>query len=108
MKPQDLVDTARITTNDVGAVLAALGVEAARSTLLTEIGRVFGVYGIGVDARHLNLIADFMMHQVARHLGHATLSRMVAIEPHVLPLHCNSVMVVGSPFASVPLPWPGF
>jgi DNA-directed RNA polymerase I subunit RPA1 len=65
---QDLVDTARITTNDVGAVLAALGVEAARSTLLTEIGRVFGVYGIGVDARHLNLIADFMMHQVRRGL----------------------------------------
>lgn len=64
-QPQDLVDTARITTNDVGAVLESLGVEAARATLLTEIGRVFGVYGIGVDARHLNLIADFMMHQVA-------------------------------------------
>lgn len=64
---QDLIDCSRITTNDVGAVLKSLGVEAARSTLLTEIGKVFGVYGIGVDKRHLSLIADFMTHQVGSH-----------------------------------------
>ncbi len=63
---QDLVDVNGITTNDVGAVLQSLGVEAARSALLTEIARVFGVYGIGVDQRHLSLIADFMTHQVRR------------------------------------------
>ena len=53
-----------VRTNDVGAVLRTLGVEAARSQLLAEISRVFGVYGIGVDQRHLSLIADFMTHQV--------------------------------------------
>jgi len=26
--------------------------------------QVFGVYGIGVDKRHLGLIGDYMMHQV--------------------------------------------
>ena len=53
-----------ITTNDVGAILATLGVEAARATVVNEVVKVFGVYGIGVDRRHLGLIGDFMTHQV--------------------------------------------
>ena len=32
-------------------------------TVVSEVSGVFGVYGITVDARHLSLIADFMMHQ---------------------------------------------
>ena len=31
--------------------------------------QVFGVYGIGVDKRHLGLIGDYMMHQVQVSLG---------------------------------------
>lgn len=58
----DLVDVARITSNDVYAVLQQYGVEAARGTLLAEVRAVFGVYGIGVDARHLSLIVDAMTH----------------------------------------------
>ena len=30
---------------------------------MSEVSGVFGAYGIGVDARHLSLIADFMMQQ---------------------------------------------
>ena len=59
----DLVDCANVKTNDVYAMLTTYGVEAARETLVAEVRGVFGVYGIGVDARHLSLIGDFMMHQ---------------------------------------------
>ena len=60
----DLIDIDQITTNDVSAVLHTYGVEAARATLMREVRSVFGAYGIGVDPRHLGLIADFMTHQV--------------------------------------------
>ena len=59
----DLVDCANVKTNDVYAMLTTYGVEAARETLVAEVRGVFGVYGIGVDARHLSLIGDFMMQQ---------------------------------------------
>ena len=38
--------------------------EAARATIMHEVSSVFNAYGIGVDPRHLCLIADFMTHQV--------------------------------------------
>ena len=44
----------------LSAALQTYGVEAARETLVAEVKGVFGVYGIGVDARHLSLIGDFM------------------------------------------------
>ena len=55
-----VVDVNSITCNDVTSMLTIYGVEAARSTLLSEVRAVFGAYGIGVDYRHLSLIADFM------------------------------------------------
>lgn len=61
----DLIDVDNITTNDVGSTLRMYGVEAARATLMREVRAVFGAYGIGVDPRHLGLIADFMTHMVA-------------------------------------------
>lgn len=60
----DLIDVDNITTNDVGSSLRIYGVEAARATLMREVRAVFGAYGIGVDPRHLGLIADFMTHMV--------------------------------------------
>ena len=60
---EDLVDVNRIKANDVWQVRFTLGVEAARRTLVDEISGVFGAYGIGVDARHLSLISDFMCQQ---------------------------------------------
>ena len=56
----DHIDVNRIQTNDIAAVLEMYGVEAARSTIVRELGGVFGSHGIRVDPRHLNLIADYM------------------------------------------------
>lgn len=55
-----LVDVNRIASNDIYAVLQTYGVEAARASIVNEIVGVFKVYGIDVNPRHLNLIADFM------------------------------------------------
>ncbi len=64
----DVVDTAAVTSNDVGSMLRTFGVEAARATVVAEVSAVFGAYGIGVNPRHLSLISDHMTHQV-RALG---------------------------------------
>lgn len=58
----DDLDVNRLTTNSIGAILEIYGVEAARATIVAEIKNVFMSYGIYVDVRHLNLIADFMTH----------------------------------------------
>ncbi|KAJ1960439.1 hypothetical protein GGI12_003802, partial [Dipsacomyces acuminosporus] len=54
------VDINRMYTNDIAAILRTYGVEAARSAIMREIGAVFGAYDIGVDKRHLSLVADYM------------------------------------------------
>ncbi|KAI3425875.1 hypothetical protein D9Q98_007848 [Chlorella vulgaris] len=59
---QDLIDCARLSCNSPAAMLVAYGVEACRATVVKEVSGVFGAYGIGVDPRHLSLIADFMTH----------------------------------------------
>ena len=56
------------------------GVEAARATVMREVSAVFNAYGIGVDTRHLCLIADFMTHQG----GYRACNRM-GIESSVSP-----------------------
>ncbi len=56
-------DCARINSNDIYAILVTYGVEAARRAIRQEVAAVFAVYGIGVDARHLQLIADHMTFQ---------------------------------------------
>ena len=60
---ESIVDTSRVKTNDIGAVLETYGVEAARATILQEIGAVFAAYAINVNTRHLMLIADYMVSQ---------------------------------------------
>lgn len=58
-------------------VFRTLGVEAARQSIIIEIRKVYRYYGIGVDARHLTLIADAMtyaggMMSIDRHgINHA-------------------------------------
>ncbi|GAA5886048.1 hypothetical protein JCM5296_007073 [Sporobolomyces johnsonii] len=56
----EIVDLNRLSTNDVGAILRTYGVEAARTSIINEMSAVFSVYGIGVDYRHLTIIADYM------------------------------------------------
>lgn len=60
-----MIDEHSIKSNDIYAILTTYGVEAARATILDEIGGVFKVYKIDVDARHLELIADYMVRQLA-------------------------------------------
>jgi len=55
-----IIDTSRLFTNDIVAMLQLYGVEAARSTIIREMHAVFSGHGIAVDNRHLNLIADTM------------------------------------------------
>lgn len=57
----EVVDLNKIYTNDVGAILHTYGVEAARRSIIKEMSGVFSVYGIGVDFRHLTVIADYMV-----------------------------------------------
>ncbi|GAA5858440.1 hypothetical protein JCM8547_007311 [Rhodosporidiobolus lusitaniae] len=57
---EGLIDLNEISTNDIGAILHTYGVEAARSSIINEMSAVFSVYGIGVDYRHLTIIADYM------------------------------------------------
>ncbi|GIX62910.1 DNA-directed RNA polymerase [Babesia caballi] len=58
-----LVDFNRIQLNDIATVLRYYGVEAARACIVSELQKVFSVYGINVDYRHLSLIADFMTNK---------------------------------------------
>ena len=57
---QNIIDPNSIVANDIVAVLATYGVEAARNTIIAEMDAVFTGHGISVDNRHLNLIGDFM------------------------------------------------
>ena len=55
-----MVNFNAIECNDTKAVLARYGVECARNSIVHNINSVFKVYGIGVDYRHLSLVADYM------------------------------------------------
>ncbi|XP_078181608.1 nuclear RNA polymerase A1 [Carex rostrata] len=57
---EECLDINKLTTNNIHNMLNTYGVEAARATILQEVSAVFNAYGIGVNKRHLNLIADFM------------------------------------------------
>lgn len=59
-KGEGLVDFNRLETNDMFGILDRYGVEALRSALIQEFVKVFDVYGIPVNIRHLRLIADYM------------------------------------------------
>jgi hypothetical protein len=56
------LDAGRLHSNDIAGLLRTYGVEAARAAIVRECKAVFDVYGIGVDLRHLYLIADYMTH----------------------------------------------
>ncbi|KAG9509170.1 DNA-directed RNA polymerase I subunit RPA1, partial [Fragariocoptes setiger] len=57
-----VLDLTRVYSNDVHAVAATYGIEAAAHAIKREIASVFAVYGIQVDARHLSLIGDYMTY----------------------------------------------
>jgi DNA-directed RNA polymerase III subunit RPC1 len=51
----------KVTSNSVMEVNQVLGIEAARSTIATEIGSVMG--DMGIDPRHMALLADVMTYK---------------------------------------------
>lgn len=57
------VDSYSVTCNDPAEILAALGVEAARSVLLKEIRNVFKTGCEHVSYRHLSLLTDLMTNK---------------------------------------------
>lgn len=54
------VDIERVTSNDIHDVADVLGIEAARETIVREIGKVLEMQGLDINIRHLKLIADAM------------------------------------------------
>jgi DNA-directed RNA polymerase III subunit RPC1 len=54
------VDGRLSETNNVTEVESVLGIEAARSKIMTEIKYIFDQYGMGIDYRHIMLLADLM------------------------------------------------
>lgn len=56
------IDNNKIECNDIHQIITFYGIEAGRLSIINEINRVFGVYHIQVDFRHLSLIADYMTY----------------------------------------------
>ncbi len=54
------VDYENITSNDIHDVANALGIEAARQTIINEIKKVIETQGLDINERHIKLIADAM------------------------------------------------
>ncbi|CAN8252676.1 unnamed protein product [Cochlearia groenlandica] len=51
------------TSNNVIEVSKTLGIEAARTTIIDEIGTVMGNHGMSIDIRHMMLLADVMTYR---------------------------------------------
>lgn len=56
------VDHTRTFSNNIMEIISVLGIEAVRQTILKELRRVLGAYGIYVNYRHLSMLADLMTH----------------------------------------------
>jgi len=54
------IDGRFTTTNHIIEVEQTLGVEAARTSVSSEISYIMNAYGIGIDSRHLLLLSDIM------------------------------------------------
>lgn len=58
------VDGKRTTSNHVIEVFKALGIEAARSSIIHEIVYTMSSHGMSIDIRHVMLLADTMTFKV--------------------------------------------
>jgi DNA-directed RNA polymerase subunit A" len=66
------LDPTRTKTNDINEVAEALGIEAARTSIINEAMDTLGEQGLVVDVRHIMLVADLMtcdgeVKQIGRH-----------------------------------------
>lgn len=78
---QEDLDTSRLYSNNIHAMLQTYGVEAARATIIREVKQVFDIYGVKIDYRHLSLIADYMTHTG----GYRAMSRHGSISESLSP-----------------------
>jgi DNA-directed RNA polymerase III subunit RPC1 len=58
------VNASLTTSNNTMEVYRCLGIEAARTTIINEIVYTMGSHGIGLDVRHVMLLADLMTYKV--------------------------------------------
>lgn len=58
------VDGVNTMTNHIAEIEQVLGVEAARTKIMQEIRYIFDQYGMGIDHRHIMLLADLMTYKV--------------------------------------------
>lgn len=66
------VDSARTTSNDVSEMYAVLGIEAAYSTLVTELNATLSFDSAYINQRHITIVGDTMtrhghLMQLSRH-----------------------------------------
>jgi len=66
------VDTSRTRSNNISEIADVLGVEAGRNAIIQEALSTLNEQGIGVDVRHIMLVADMMcmdgeVKQIGRH-----------------------------------------
>ena len=68
----DGIDKFNVRTNNIFEIAQALGIEAARNALISELKATLENQGLEVDVRYLMLVADLMCHkgslqQIGRH-----------------------------------------
>jgi len=66
------IDKFNVRTNNIFEIATALGIEAARNSLISELKATLENQGLEVDIRYLMLVADLMCHkgylqQIGRH-----------------------------------------
>lgn len=66
------VDTSRTRSNNISEIADVLGIEAGRNAIIQEALSTLNEQGIGVDVRHIMLVADMMcmdgeVKQIGRH-----------------------------------------
>lgn len=54
------IDASRTYTNDLYETLDVLGIEATRELIMREVKKILDTQGIGIDDRHIMLVADTM------------------------------------------------
>jgi len=54
------IDFENTFSNHIIEMYQVLGIEAARQTIIEEMNKVMGSYGINIDIRHMGLLADVM------------------------------------------------
>ena len=78
------VDWRRTAMNSIQEMPRVLGIEAGRATLVKETRYAMQVYGIGIDGRHIELLADTMSYT----------GRMVGMNRHGIGKMKNSPVML--------------